>query len=63
MSKKEIEVQERWFEIYSSEFSYLSNLEILRETIVKNCAKVLEADELDSIFSQHLDDIHELSKK
>jgi hypothetical protein len=63
MSKKEIEVQERWFEIFSSELTYLSNLEILRETIVKNCAKVLEADELYSIFSHRLDDIHDLSKK
>jgi len=63
MNKKEIEVQERWFEIFSSELSYMHNMEILRETIVKSCAKVLESDELSSIFSQRLDDIHDLSKK
>jgi hypothetical protein len=63
MSKKEIELQERWFEIFSSEQYYLDNLEILNNTIKKRCAEILEIYDLNLLFTQYIDEFVNISTK
>lgn len=39
MNAKEKELQERWFEIYTSELFYLKSLQILKDVVLKNLKK------------------------
>ena len=63
MSKKEIELQERWFEIFSSEQHYLDNLEVLNGTIKKKCSEILETYDLKLLFTKYIDDFVNISTK
>ena len=63
MSQKEIEHQERWFEILSSEKYYCSNLELLNSLIKAKCAELQETYDLNSIFTRFINELIDLSKK
>jgi hypothetical protein len=63
MSKKDIELQERWFEIFTSEQYYLDNLEILNDTIKKKCSEILETYDLKLLFPQYINDFLNISIK
>ena len=61
MSKKEIELQERWFEIFHSELSYNKTLSILNDVIIHECKKELSEYNLNLIFTKSIDTIIQLS--
>ncbi len=62
MNRKEIELQERWFEILSTEQQYLSSLTILNCFFKKKCADILEPYDLDLLFTRYIDDLIDISK-
>jgi hypothetical protein len=77
MSKKEIELQERfdfshflilykyfkfrWFEIFHSELSYNKTLTVLNNVIIFECKKELSEYNLNLIFTRNIDTIIQLS--
>lgn len=63
MDKKEIELQERWFEIYKSEISYYKSLKILDEIIMKNFESNLKIQDFNLIFINHIKGIIQCSKE
>ena len=61
MSKKEIELQERWFEIFHSELSYNKTLSILNNIIIIECKKELSEYNLNLVFTRHIEAIIQIS--
>ncbi|CAF0769548.1 unnamed protein product, partial [Brachionus calyciflorus] len=62
MDKRQIELQERWFEIFTSEISYYKSLKILDEIIMKNFEKTLNSQDFNMLFTKNLTEIIALSK-
>ncbi len=63
MSKKEVELQERWFEILHSELSYNKTLSVLNNFIIPECKKELSDYNLNMIFTRHIDVIIKISNR
>lgn len=63
MDKKEIELQERWFEIYHSELSYNKTLKVLNDVIISECKKELSEYNLNLIFTRHVEIMLQISNK
>jgi len=51
MSKSEQELQERWFEIYTSEKSYNKTLKILDSVLIDESKSILTTYDLNSVFT------------
>jgi hypothetical protein len=63
MDSKEIELQERWFEIYRTEVSYNKNLKLLKDLIMYECKTVLTNYDFNSIFTDSISIFINLSNK
>ena len=63
MTRKDIEIQERWFEIFTSELSYYKTLIILNDIIINECKPILKPYDLSLVFSRHLSTIINMSEK
>lgn len=63
MSKQEIELQERWFEIYTSEIFYFKSLIVLDKIILNAFEKNLKIQDFNLVLITNLKEIIALSKK
>ena len=63
MTKKEIELQERWFEIYHSELSYNKTLHTLNNFIIAECKSELSDYNMNLIFTKLIETIIQISNK
>jgi hypothetical protein len=63
MNRKEIELQERWYEILQSEISYNKILNILNEIIINEFKKELSDYNINLIFTKHVTDMIHISNK
>lgn len=63
MNKKEIELQERWFEIYTSEISYYKSLKILDQIILTAFEKNLKIQDFNLVLITNLKEIISISEK
>jgi hypothetical protein len=54
MNKKEILLQEKWFELYSSEFNYLNNMNLLVHFIMEKFKKCLNEYEINLLFPREI---------
>lgn len=63
MSKQDIELQERWFEIYTSEISYCKSLKILDRIILTTFEKNLKIQDFNLVLITNLKEIISFSEK
>lgn len=63
MNRKEIELQERWYEILQSEIAYNKTLNILNEIIISEFKKELSDYNINLIFTKHVTDMIHISNK
>ena len=56
MGCQEIEMQERWFEILTSERSYFKTLGVIKEIAI-DCQPILNTLDLNFLFTSHLDNM------
>ena len=62
IDQTQIDLQERWHEILSTEKYYLNNLEIFDSLIKKKCLEI-NMNNLGLLFTRYLNDLINISKK